>query len=160
MITKNIHLMVGLPGSGKSSWAKNNIKKIVNLDNYNILTDSNKIEREIGYSLCFESSENDICIDTLITTNVGLNKLIEIIKKCLNCSINNIKFIIHFWKENRELCLKNDVGRRYISSGVTIKYAPLEYPNISVTNVKYEIVEHEVYEKTLKNEKNNSRDNS
>ena len=149
MITKNIHLMVGLPGSGKSSWAKNNINKVINLDNYNILTDSDEVEREIGYSLWFGSVEKDICIDTLITTNVGLNKLIEIVKKRFNRSINNVKFIIHFWKENRELCLKNDEGRRDISSGVTIRNAPLEYPNISITNVKYEIVEHEVYEKTF-----------
>jgi hypothetical protein len=59
----------------------------------------------------------------------------------------DVKYFIHFWKENRELCLKNDEGRRKKTSGVTIRNAPLEYPVISIPDIDFEIVEHEVYEK-------------
>lgn len=139
-----VHIMMGLPGSGKTSWAKNNFKdsQIFYMDDKNILTDEEKFHNSFRWFCHWDAG---VCIDTLILTNEALNMLINLI--CQRHPDHNVtRFIIHYWKENRELCLKNDEGRRDIGSGVTIRNAVFEYPKPNC--IHFEIIEHEVYEKT------------
>lgn len=141
MRKKIIHLLMGLPGSGKTSWAKSNIDNIIDCDDISHPSD---IRDRIYWMLKWRNDADD-CIDTLITTNKQLNTVMNIVSEVVR---SPVKFIIHFWEENRELCLKNDEGRRKDSSRITIMNAPLEYPSPS-NDFEYEIVEHKVFEKTF-----------
>ena len=132
--------MVGLPGSGKTSWAKQNFKYVIDCDH--VKQDPEELKRALRWVL---DGRDEQCIDVLITNNRWLNEVIKIVIKQLRFSP---KFIIHFWKENRELCLKNDEGRREKSCSTTIKHVPLEYPEVT-SAINYEIVEHEVFEKSV-----------
>jgi hypothetical protein len=76
-----------------------------------------------------------------------LNKVIDkIYETSIKDGISNrIHFVIHFWKENRELCLYNDKGRRREkSSEISIRNLPLEYPIVNNPEIDYEIIEHDV----------------
>ena len=65
---KTIHLMVGLPGSGKTSWAKANIPNVIDCDD---ITDMEDLRNRIKWNLSWCSNGVD-CIDTLITTSITL----------------------------------------------------------------------------------------
>jgi hypothetical protein len=153
-----IVLCVGLPGSGKTYFLKNNYPNNRNTfdEDYEFLSDDDKIDivKTIGSRirsnfqyLRIYNELRPAIIDCLITTNSELNKAID---KIYETSIkdgvsNRIHFVIHFWKENRELCLYNDKGRRREkSSEISIRNLPLEYPIVNNPEIDYEIIEHDV----------------
>lgn len=152
-------LCVGLPGSGKTYFLKNNYPNDNTFDeDYKFLSDDDKIDivKTIGNRvisnfqyLRIYNELRSIVIDCLITTNSELNKVID---KIYETSIkegvsDRIHFVIHFWKENRELCLHNDKGRkREKSSEISIRNLPLEYPIVNNSDIDYEIIEHDVIE--------------
>lgn len=136
---KTIHLMVGLPGSGKTIWMNSNLDFVIDCDD---VRDAEELKSRICSNLRWTTREV-AGIDTLITTNSQLHKIVEIVRSCRP----QVNFIIHFWKENRELCLKNDSGRREVSAYTTIRNAPLEYPELP-DNIPYTVVEHEVFGKS------------
>jgi hypothetical protein len=131
--------MVGLPGSGKTIWMKSNLDFVIDCDD---VRNAEELESRIRSNLTWTTREV-AGIDTLITTNTQLHKIVEFVRSCRP----QVNFIIHFWKENRELCLKNDSGRREVSAHTTIRNAPLEYPELP-DNIPYTVVEHEVFEKS------------
>lgn len=153
-----IVLCVGLPGSGKTYFLKNNYPNNRSTfdEDYEFLSDDDKIDivKTIGSRirsnfqyLRIYNELRPVIIDCLITTNSELNKVID---KIYETSIkegvsDRIHFVIHFWKENRELCLYNDKGRRREkSSEISIKNLPLEYPIVNNPDIDYEIIEHDV----------------
>ena len=153
-----IVLCVGLPGSGKTYFLKNNYPNNRNTfdEDYEFLSDDDKIDivKTIGSRirsnfqyLRIYNELRPAIIDCLITTNSELNKVID---KIYETSIkdgvsNRIHFVIHFWKENRELCLYNDKGRRREKSfEISIRNLPLEYPIVNNPEIDYEIIEHDV----------------
>lgn len=153
-----IVLCVGLPGSGKTYFLKNNYPNNRSTfdEDYEFLSDDDKIDivKTIGnrarsnfHYLKIYNELRPIIIDCLITTNSELNKVVD---KIYEISIkedvsDRIHFVIHFWKENRELCLYNDRGRRREkSSEISIRNLPLEYPIVNNSDIDYEIIEHDV----------------
>lgn len=152
-----IVLCVGLPGSGKTYFLKNNYPNDNTFDeDYKFLSDDDKIDivKTIGNRvrsnfqyLRIYNELRPIVIDCLITTNSELNKVIdEIFKSSIKEGVSDrIHFVIHFWKENREFCLHNDKGRRREkSSEISIRNLPLEYPIVNNPDIDYEIIEHDV----------------
>lgn len=137
-----IHILVGLPGSGKTYFAKNFV-----MENPNIhfisedeikkkqLYSSSNITYEIELELkrCFSrNSKPDILIDSLFLTN---KSIIDLLKK-FNKYANDYNVVLHIWNEDREICVKNDAGRRNLGSKQTILNIPYEEIDISLLQSK------------------------
>ena len=165
-----INVLMGLPGSGKSTWRiKNEPKNIYSCrcssfccDDYmwNPNSDYNygrykTIPEIIKHYLRIDNTYDFVCIDGLITTNAQVQEVIDVIHTCLPRYKNNEDFeiVIHHWKEDREACLFNDKYRRELSSETSIKNLPLEDPKdykfnsiINVRIVYHDVIRKNVYE--------------
>ena len=152
-----IILCVGLPGSGKTTFLEKKFPypqkyRLQNLDDDNLSWEEKQRFIKSKVSKFIEDAENyylrdyehEIGIDILTTTNNNLNEIINLISNIKPEYKNYLNFEIHYWKENRKLCLYNDRGRRNKNSEVSIRNLPLEYPEIYDKTVKYEVIEHEV----------------
>lgn len=124
-------IMMGLPGSGKTTLAKQLESKdklantVVDLDKLLKAYGEKGIERLSGLRHYFGGKGvYTYIIDGLVHTNEQLEKVIREVVK--NEGLQYIK--VYYWSENRERCLLNDEGRRELSSKVSIKNLPLDRP--------------------------------
>lgn len=129
----NLHIMMGLPGSGKTTFANNLIKHIGNNKSLYVDMDSLRsaywynqeatifdlLRRNVGN---IKKEHTDVIVDGLILTNLDV---VNVINAVSNFAKETIVKIYH-WDEDRELCLKNDGGRRDLSSSGTILNAKYE----------------------------------
>ena len=152
------YITVGLPASGKSTWAKEYKEKndkhnfLRYIEKVKIINCDNKtdVEECIKKNLYKRSLDTDrIIIDGLFTTNMDVKKVINCLKL-----YEGDEIIICQWEENREQCLRNDLYRREKNSSVTIRNLPYEeidienlgFENVSKINFKvYEKEEYEVF---------------
>jgi len=125
-------ILMGLPGSGKTTYA-NEVKKndtshvhIINLDQLlkehkkTSIRGLSKLDYYGGYVT------NVYVIDGLIHTN---EQLLDTVNKVVkNEGLINIE--VHYWKENRRQCLINDMYRRDMSCITSIKHLPLDIPDL------------------------------
>lgn len=166
MIEK-ILITVGLPASGKTTWAneyykKNNKYRQYSHDNYIVqhldLDNEKEWHRKFyNKSVNIESiikrkinkDAKEVIIDGLF---LNTNDIIELISFM---NLNNVVYEIHYWIPDIEKCLYNDIGRRNEDSAITIKNAKIEQPNIDVIkaecgnkNIKeLTLVKHKIIEK-------------
>ena len=138
---RNIRLefMVGLPGSGKSTLAKElelknrSLRKVVNFDNSFELSNwdrANESDRARIIRNCFNDGLYNKRIETLILDGLFLtHEDIVRVLKATNKMFQNIEVIIHQFNEDRDTCIKNDGGRREVSSTNTILHADYELIN-------------------------------
>jgi hypothetical protein len=148
-------ILMGLPASGKTTWANNNYGNREYSRNSAIIVDLDNNKTSIGNFVNYYNHLSIIVLDGLFLTN---KDVASIITEVLNSrKLKSKQFEIHFWKENREACLSNDVSRikeRGKNSAITIKNAILEKPDIDILrslcgkDVVISVVEHEVYLKT------------
>jgi len=151
----NLHILVGLPGSGKTYWATHNYptsymsnhtgRMIVNLDKY--INQSAWIikalnEEFINYLRELHYDELDICIDGPIFSNDNvcdfINAFMSYVETNSGHGLGSIDYhmniIIHQWNENRDACIHNDNARnRDIKASVTIKNTP--YKKIDLKHI-------------------------
>lgn len=158
-VNKVVHILMGLPGSGKTSWCLENISfswdnNIINCDSILENKDEYKTIPDIITHL-FRPSYKVNCIDGLILTNDQVQKIIDIINSKISDTNYKIDFewkiILHHWVENREACLHNDKYRREKSSAATIKNAILDDPEDFEfkSEIPVEVVFHTVKKKTV-----------
>lgn len=156
-----LEICMGLPGSGKTTWAKSRERmgvKVYDIDQMIELKYYAKERKEKSRRALYDGimhnmryidrSIRTVVMDGLFLTNQDVYDMVATV--CDN--FNHITLIIHYWKEDRETCVKNDGGRREVSSVATIMNAPYEYPNKEWLDEKLEcigvqvdkIIEHEV----------------
>lgn len=142
-------ITVGLPGSGKSTWAKNyrlsNVEKSYKRNKYRTqIIDCDLYFKQ--YKRTFDSLEeyiyseidniykpniNEIIIDGLFTTNDDVIRILNNIFELLNIGD---EILICQWYEDREQCIKNDLYRRDIDSNVTINN--IKYEDIDIEKIR------------------------
>lgn len=139
-------ILMGLPGSGKTTFAKEYVEehdhcRLFTLDEKRSPIKLKTPGQEVRFYL--KNPMDSYVIDGLLLTEEEvLSILLEIkdlfseewVKKEMSLCTNIKPFSeceIHFWEEDREACLYNDKGRRDISSEATIKFAKFEKPDIN-----------------------------
>lgn len=141
-MTIDIYIMMGLPGSGKTTYCEAHAKNKENIVEY------------LGQPLNLELKE-EIYIDGLILTNKKLRNLIdqeiEPLKDYFSLEDINVKLHIVYFKENREQCLVNDkyrmkTGSRNMLANHSIENRKFEYPNVDlIKGYNVDVVENDIY---------------
>ena len=110
MKMKTLHITIGLPGSGKTTWSK----KAKKSTGYNIHYDADSVENkrraDLIERLHYRGNYQDVIIDSVITTHETLKKLLSLIFDKEAYGYTHIE--LHVWNPDREACLWNDKGRR------------------------------------------------
>jgi len=136
---RTLHITMGLPGCGKTTWAKGfigNLPKRALPGRYTHYPSGSHIEHdEVRHRSSIEDLAKQITtynrnfyhvvLDTLVTSDKGIRKIIDLLKP-----FNYEKIIIHRWEPNREACLINDKFRRDSNAENTIKHAIVDVPDI------------------------------
>lgn len=152
-MTYDIHILMGLPGSGKSyfakHWTANNYRDIfkeyfyiIDLDDY--ICKGDTLEDTLVFAFDDKNvfglqhfadipTKRIIFVDGLILTIKDLNRVIDTCFMYFNKNqhSDHIKFNIHHWNEDRETCLINDnirtkFNNRDKSSSITIRNAKFD----------------------------------
>jgi hypothetical protein len=136
----NVHITVGLPGSGKTHFVKQQRHGYI-IDCDKNQHENRKQNNKIRNLLLIEYINDKLHqyygrLDTVYIDG-GLFLSNEIIISVLNlfsqCENQKRQFYIHIWNDDRESCLWNDKYRREIDSSITIKHTKV---NIDISEIK------------------------
>jgi len=137
-------ILMGLPASGKTTFAKDYVKKynnithkIFHLEIDNFIRSYKKLSYEDVIIKLIKNNTIKNCqtiYDGLFLTNDNVSFLIE---KLIENGITSIE--IHYWKPDISSCLWNDKYRRKENSKITIKNSNLEKLDISKLKDKFKI---------------------
>lgn len=133
-----LHLIVGLPGSGKTTLGdvlnekickKGGYCNLIHLDRYMGKTFKAVLDDKVSR---YSGDYSDYIVEGLILTN---NAIIDFLKEFKahienkTTQIDNINVEIYYFNEDRDACLHNDIGRREKNARATIMKAPYEVPD-------------------------------
>lgn len=161
---KKILITVGLPASGKTTFAKEYVKKYHKYSQYDygntnykvahididLLKDFRYNEDKDVISIIKEKTEygaDEFIVDGLFLSTEDVIQVLEAMIPQNQCKVE-----IHYWLPDIQKCLHNDIGRRLKKSSITIKNANIS--KIDIEEIKFKIgledivlIEHEVVEK-------------
>lgn len=162
---KKLMILVGLPGSGKTTFAKKfqdtyNGREIVKYVDLDMISQMKRYQRVEGFSL-FEKAVNSgyasylygisydssiVIIDGLVTKS---SEYSLIIRSYMN--VHNVKMVeFHYWYPDIESCIWNDRGRRVQSSEDTIKGITIDKPDVKVLKEEFDIPIHLEYHSVIR----------
>ena len=150
---KTVHILIGLPASGKSHFTFNSdlgkIKstKVLDLDRY--FGKETQMMEHVGSQLSYLSQSRAyyspyitaLILDGLFLSMSDVRRVLDLMKEVNNRNIRNQidNVVLHYWEEDREACLFNDRGRREKSSTQLITKGELmPKPDIKQLNSDYE----------------------
>lgn len=156
-----IHILIGLPASGKTTFgnkfSRDYLNMLIKFDDYikdgKLPAYKDIWKKEFQYDTFYNSKT--IILDGLFLTNSVrksvLSSLIEHIEKNKVFDGYDYRIVYHFWNEDRDACIHNDKGRRFVDSSVTIKNAPYEPLDVDYIekDLKVNIVSHQVKNHTV-----------
>lgn len=158
-----IHLAYGLPGSGKttllSKIAKEKKKIVISYDefkensyyrDYSPEELRNEFFKKVAENLIyFKLSIADILITEKSELTKFFAKIDSSLKKIEKTNVT-VKYVIHYFKCDREVCKHNDYNRRVFDSIKTIETKPFDIltPNyITSLNRNIELIEYNIQKK-------------
>ena len=163
---KELHILVGMPGSGKTTFANNNanfLNEKTNVEDFDKVFRKLKnenpdkpIDIEKVRNMVFNyNTRQVIVIDGLFLTQEDVEWALSVYldSDYFKQYFDIKKVIVDYWIFDREACLWNDRGRRNQNSIATIKSAKLEKPNIEQIEKRFgvptKMVEHYVVRKSV-----------
>lgn len=141
-VIKRVHILVGIPGSGKTTWAKSKgssrdlfRKNEIKVWHFDELISSRKtfdrVLKEVIDSIDGYKTINEHVLDGLFLTHEIQARIVHELKD------KNVEIIFHYWEPDIEACLWNDRYRRGLNSSTTISHAIIDKP-IKSDKVKVE----------------------
>lgn len=143
---KNVYILSGLPGSGKTYYA-NKLQQKEKKERVFIFSQDEKIRWDTYYSNVFQI--NTIIVDGLNLTNDSIIETIKDVKKNIRLP-KDWNFTIVRWNEDRDTCLKNDKDRREKNSAKTIKNTIFEELDLEKIKKETKLKEIHVIKETVK----------
>lgn len=143
---KNVYILSGLPGSGKTYYA-NKLQQKEKKGRVFIFSQDEKIRWDTYYSNVFQI--NTIIVDGLNLTNDSIIETIKDVKKNIRLP-KDWNFTIVRWNEDRDTCLKNDKDRREKNSAKTIKNTVFEELDLEKIKKETKLKEIHVIKETVK----------
>ena len=136
-----LYVMMGLPGSGKSTEADRLKSEMSSMTTHVLHVDELRSSFRYGKNATLrrmiDGELSRVChklhhviLDGPVFTNEDLFQAITAAAP----SFHHVKVIVYHWDEDRDTCLKNDGGRRDVSSATTIMHAPYENVNVDELN--------------------------
>lgn len=157
--SKQLIILQGLPGSGKTEFAKQQNAESSNKDIHVIHMD--EVREKCGWGSRYSVSDcindglksyrgqNTVLLDGLFLTNDDVYNAICYVDSHLVCPM---RVVVHRWNEDRDTCVKNDGGRREKKSTGMILNATYEELDVDGLNSRLagreieivDVIQHEV----------------
>lgn len=143
-----LHILVGLPGSGKTTFFLKQAQKtpFCNISYIDFDTikknarfkDSRELEEYYSHEIYLAGGAKDTYVDGLFLTPDDFDFIVSLYLNCPRYNIINVCF--EYWEPNVEACLWNDKNRRTISSSVSIRKLVVHKPDVKYFTEKYPTV--------------------
>lgn len=154
-----LHILVGLPGSGKSFWAeefKKNNRSAFIVDFDRIEKYHKKDHEQIYQTLKEWYPAYETIIDGLFLTEKDVIAIMNDYLSIFSGKYDFQEITIHYWEPNVQACLINDMFRRRVSASATIKNFKLQKPSLitlmeecAVHGIPINLVSHQTVSKSI-----------